>query len=270
MRRRSSRRARPSHLRAVAAQAGSDAETESTCEMKRARVGETIDLWWEDRDQVFRGRIASAVGKASEQRFHISYDDGDEVVHTLDAMVWRRVGSSGPGGWIRPRDTSERLPVRRCRLKCGWRHGGRVAHGRRVRSASVSAASATAGLVCFLGEAIEADEEEAVSARSVRGVGEGMEDEVCSSTAEAKVEVEVEVEAKAEAVEAGSVSKGDENDVKNDFKNDSVKEGIEDGGGDADMSSATLPFCEAGLPNESFASLPCKKRHSLLYLLNEQ
>lgn len=52
------------------------------------RIGDRVEVYWEDRDISYCGIITRCVGK-SGSRFQVHYDDGDVHVHDLDIHRWR-------------------------------------------------------------------------------------------------------------------------------------------------------------------------------------
>lgn len=77
--------------------------------------GDAIDVWWDDRSTIYRGRLGEscepkspAKSRKPRKRFRhtVYYDDGDVFVHDLNRMKWRFVDAkcNMHGIWIRPGD----------------------------------------------------------------------------------------------------------------------------------------------------------------------
>lgn len=83
------------------------------------QLNDVVDVWWDDRDLTFRGKLGVAAGCASPRsprkprrqfRFTVYYDDGDVFVHDLNRMTWRFVDVSrkASGKWIQPGELETR------------------------------------------------------------------------------------------------------------------------------------------------------------------
>lgn len=80
--------------------------------------GDAIDVWWDDRDLIFRGKLGPATSSSPRSprkpqrqfRYTIYYDDGDVFVHDLNRMTWRFVEptTSELGKWIEPGELEAR------------------------------------------------------------------------------------------------------------------------------------------------------------------
>lgn len=73
------------------------------------RAGDQVDVAWDDRDQVFRGRLERRIARrpgrnALPFEFEVLYDDGDTVIHDMDTMRWRYANSRR---WYLPGDLSD-------------------------------------------------------------------------------------------------------------------------------------------------------------------
>lgn len=73
------------------------------------RAGDQVDVAWDDRDQVFRGRLERRISRrpgrnALPFEFEVLYDDGDTVIHDMDTMRWRYANSRR---WYLPGDLSD-------------------------------------------------------------------------------------------------------------------------------------------------------------------
>lgn len=74
------------------------------------RVGSVVDIWWDDRDTAFRGKLMRRVG-TRKWAFDVAYDDGDRHVHDLNDRTWRF--ATDGACWHEPGDIVEL--VRECR-----------------------------------------------------------------------------------------------------------------------------------------------------------
>lgn len=69
------------------------------------RLGDTVEVWWDGNQQLYRGKIVKCRGRVHIFRFEIHYDDGDIQVHNLNEEWWR-FGDT-PDTWYEPGDVDE-------------------------------------------------------------------------------------------------------------------------------------------------------------------
>lgn len=72
--------------------------------------GDDVQVWWEDRDETFEGRLASRQGRPRSFRFMIHYNDGDKLMTNLNDCFWRYCSSDGTYArdlWYGPGEVDE-------------------------------------------------------------------------------------------------------------------------------------------------------------------
>lgn len=76
------------------------------------RMGDRVDIWWEDRQTAFAGKLSkgSAVARWA---YDVMYDDGDYLVENLDDLYWRYDHPlAGGDSWFEPGDISRTVAER--------------------------------------------------------------------------------------------------------------------------------------------------------------
>lgn len=68
------------------------------------KTGFLVDVFWEDRNTIFRGLVATRQSR-NKSNFLIHYDDGDSITHDMNDKYWRYV--DGAGKWFEPGDIAE-------------------------------------------------------------------------------------------------------------------------------------------------------------------
>lgn len=116
------------------------------------QLHDVVDVWWDDRDLIFRGKLGGSVGSASSKssrkprrqfRFTIYYDDGDVFVHDLNRMTWRYVDivRKECGKWIQPGELEHRS-IRAFKASQGSPQSGSFTNSQRSSSKRNRPASA--------------------------------------------------------------------------------------------------------------------------------
>lgn len=108
------------------------------------QLHDVVDVWWDDRDLIFRGKLGASVGSTSPKssrkprrqfRFTIYYDDGDVFVHDLNRMTWRYVDvvRKECGKWIQPGELEHRS-IRAFKASQSSQHSGSSTNSQRSSS----------------------------------------------------------------------------------------------------------------------------------------